>query len=81
MSEDNRTEGQYLYAAGDADTRAWFEKQWRIWPKRADERLTTNLSLHYGGVLAFRIEHEREPAMSPDFRSNVQWMDGNRRDD
>lgn len=77
MSEDNRTQGQYLYAAGDAETRAWFERQWKIWPERADPKLTTNLSLHYGGVLAYRIQHSREPNMSKQFRANVEWFDAN----
>ena len=75
MSEQNQTEGQQLYAIGDAETRAWFERQWKIWPKRADEHLTTNLSLHYGGIIAYRIEHGKEPALSKDLRSNVEWHD------
>lgn len=75
MSDENQTTGQHLYAVGDEQARAWFERQWRIWPERADPSLTTNLSLHYDGVVAFRIEHEREPEMSADFRSNVEWLD------
>lgn len=75
MSEDNRKQGQYLWAAGDLETREWFEKQWRIWPERADETLTTNLSLHYGGVLAYRTEHGRDPEMSDDFRKNIAFFD------
>lgn len=71
----NRTTGQYLYAAGDAETKAWFAKQWAIWPERADPKLTTNISLHYGGVLGYRIEHGRDPEMSDDFRSHVEWHD------
>lgn len=72
----NETEGQYLYAAGDAETKAWFRKQWAIWPERADKRLTTNISLHYGGVVAYRIEHDgQDPPMSPDFASHVAWLD------
>lgn len=80
MSEANQATGQHLYAAGDAETRQWFERQWSIWPQRADERLTTNLSLHYGGVLAYRLEHGRDPKMSRDFASNVTWLDGNQQD-
>jgi hypothetical protein len=75
MSEENQTEGQELYAIGDAETRAWFERQWLIWPKRANELLTTNISLHYGGVVAYRIEHGKEPALSTDFRTHVEWLD------
>lgn len=72
---DNKLEGQRLYASGDAETRAWFERQWKLWPERADPKLTTNISLHYGGVLAYRIEHGREPELSDDFRSHVEWFD------
>lgn len=77
MSE-NITTGQYLYAAGDAETKDWFHRQWQIWPKRADERLTTNIGLHYGGVLGYRIEHGRDPEMSKDFASHVAWHDAHR---
>lgn len=75
MSDDNRLDGQYCYAAGDSETREWFHRQWKIWPRRADDRLTTNIGFHYGGVLAFRIEHGRDPEMSRDFKSHVDWHD------
>lgn len=75
MSEDNQTTGQYLYAAGDAETRAWFERQWAIWPDRADEKLTTNISFHYGGVQAYRIEHGKEPELSSQFASCIKAHD------
>lgn len=75
MSEDNRTTGQLLYAQGDAETRDWFERQWAAWPERVDPRLTTNLSFHYGGVVAYRIEHERDPPMSAAFKSNIQFLE------
>lgn len=75
MSEENEAIGQKLYAVGDTETREWFERQWRIWPKRADERLTTNIAMHYGGVVAYRAEHSSEPAMSRDFQSHVRWLD------
>ena len=69
MSDENAATGQYLYAVGDAETRAWFHKQWSIWPNRADPNLTTNLSLHAGGVVAYRIEHDgKDPPMSDQFR-------------
>ncbi len=74
MSEANLKEGQYLYAAGDQETREWFHKQWRIWPERADQRLTTNISLHTGGVIAFRIEHGKDPEMSKAFRGHVDYL-------
>lgn len=75
MSEDNAKTGQYLYATGDQETRDWFHKQWRIWPKRADERLTTNISLHCGGVVAYRIENDgRDPPMSDQFRGCVDVL-------
>lgn len=73
----NTVEGQHLYSLGDAETRDWFHRQWKIWPERADERLTTNISLHYGGVLAYRIEHGSEPELSLDFSFQVRWLDEN----
>lgn len=75
MSAENETTGQYLYAAGDAETRDWFHRQWKAWPKRVDKRLTTNGSLHYGGLLAYRIENECDPEMSDEFRIHVSVMD------
>lgn len=75
MSEDNRNQGRSLYATGDAETRAWFECQWAIWPTRADERFTTNLSFHHGGVIAYREEHGRSPEMSRQFRENAAYLD------
>lgn len=75
MSDENRETGRYLYHVGDAESRDWFERQWRAWPKRVDKRLTTNLSLHYGGVIAFREVHGRDPDMSEQFRANVKWLD------
>ena len=75
MSEDNTAIGRNLYASGDAETRQWFERQWSIWPQRADERLTTNLSLHWGGVQQYRAEHGREPTMSKSFAGCVRDMD------
>lgn len=71
----NRSDGQYLYAAGDQETKDWFQRQWKIWPKRADERLTTNLSFHYGGIRAYRIDHGTDPEMSKDLASNIAWFD------
>ena len=67
--------GDYLYSFGDEKTRDWFERQWRIWPKRADEQLTTNLTLHYSAVQAYRRIHGIEPRMSRDFRVNVAQLD------
>lgn len=75
MSAQNRADGQKCYATGDAEIRAWFEHQWEIWPDRAHYDRTTNLSFHRGGVLAFREMHGRDPKMSRDFQSNVQWLD------
>ena len=75
MSDDNMMTGQALYASGDKETREWFHKQWLIWPKRADERLTTNISLHCGGVVAYRIENDgRDPLMSEQFRGCVEMV-------
>jgi hypothetical protein len=75
MIENNMVTGQYLYASGDQETRYWFRKQWLIWPKRADKRLTTNISLHCGGVIAYRIENDgRDPPMSDQFRECVDTL-------
>lgn len=73
--KDNQQTGRYLYGAGDTETRSWFERQWRMWPERAEEHLTTNVSLHYGGVQQYRIEHECDPAMSPEFAAAVARLD------
>jgi hypothetical protein len=75
MSDENQADGKRCYEEGDEETRAWFERQWTMWPRRADERHTTNLSFHYGGVLAFREANGRDPKMSRDFLSNVEWHD------
>ena len=73
--DDNSVTGQHLYAAGDEETREWFHKQWEIWPHRAHHDLTTNASLHLGGVKAYRIEHGNDPKMSHDFKTWVTFMD------
>ena len=73
--DDNQTQGQYLYAVGDQEAKDWFHRQWKIWPKRADERLTTNISLHYGGILGYRAEHGSNPEMSADLTSHISWLD------
>ena len=73
---DNKQTGQYLYASGDKETRDWFHRQWAIWPERADSKLTTNISLHYGGVCAYRIEHGGDnPPMSDQFAGCVRVLD------
>jgi len=74
MSLERNDDG-YVHYRDDTDSRAWFEAQWRIWPKRADERYTTNISFHYGGVRAFREFHGREPELSREFSSHVAWHD------
>ena len=75
MSDENQNDGYALYADGDHKTRLWFLTQWRIWPKRADERFTTNISFLTGGVLAYRALNEgRDPPMSPDFQHAVEFV-------
>lgn len=73
MSDESREDGRSCYA--DGDSRDWFERQWAAWPTRVDQRYTTNISFLYGGVLAFRAEHGRDPKMSRDFASHVKWHD------
>jgi hypothetical protein len=68
-------EGQYLYAVGDAETKDWFHRQWKAWPTRVDERLTTNIALHHGGVIAYRLEHGADPEMSDQFAACVRRLD------
>ncbi|HIV77305.1 MAG TPA: hypothetical protein H9899_07255 [Candidatus Sphingomonas excrementigallinarum] len=75
MSDQNRAEGKDHYATGDAETRAWFEDQWKRWPTRVHQERTTNISFHHGGVLAFREIHGRDPELSRDFRGHVAWLD------
>lgn len=75
MSSENQRDGWHHYATGDKETRAWFERQWAIWPQRADQRYTTNTSFHYGAVQAFRAEHGRDPVMSTGLRSWVAYLD------
>lgn len=75
MAKDNIAVGHALYHKGDQESRDWFERQWRIWPKRADENLTTNLALHYGGVTAYREVHGKEPELSTQFAANIRWID------
>lgn len=60
---DERT-GKELYASGDRETREWFERQWKVWPERADPCWTTNFAFHLGGIAAYRAENGRDPAMS-----------------
>jgi hypothetical protein len=72
---DNETEGQYLYAAGDAETRNWFHRQWAIWPTRADERLTTNLAFHRGAQVAYEIERGEKPHMSAELKTAIGVLD------
>jgi hypothetical protein len=43
--------------------------------ERANEKLTTNISFHYGGVLAYRIEHQDDPVLSTQFASRVAMLD------
>lgn len=69
--------GKYLYGVGDEETKKWFVDSWKVWPKRIDKRLTTNGSLHYGGLLQYRLENDNvDPPMSESFRIHVKVMDG-----
>ena len=69
-------EGQACYSMGDEETREWFHKQWKIWPTRADSKLTTNISFHYGAIKAYRIENGNEdPAISNEFMPHILYLD------
>jgi len=75
VSKENQDDGLQCFAEGDSDTKGWFARQWKIWPKRADETKTTNLSFLYGGILAYRKAHQLQPEMSNDLRQNIEWLD------
>lgn len=75
MSEQNEIDGANHYDDGGPKTRNWFERQWSAWPKRVDERYTTNISFLYGGVKAYRVEHGRDPELSEGMAYNVQFLD------
>lgn len=77
MSDNNIEMGKTLYGIGDDETKEWFHKSWAVWPKRVNSRLTTNGSLHYGGLLQYRIENDgKNPEeMSNDFKIHVEIMD------
>lgn len=77
MSDGNREDGYNHWTNGGDEARDWFERQWRAWPKRVDERYTTNISFLYGGVLAYAAEHGEKPAMSDSFKSNVSYYEKN----
>lgn len=64
-----------LYTIGDQATRDWFERQFRIWPQRADPELTTNLELHYWALVEYRQIHGHEPVKSTDFTVAVKVFD------
>lgn len=64
-----------VYAAGDQETRDWFERQFRIWPRRAHPDMTTDLELHYWGLVSYRTIHGHEPKMSRDFATAVKFFD------
>lgn len=73
---DNEADGADCYLRGDKTTRDWFHRQWEMWPRRADERLTTNGSFHYGALTTYRQYNEGDPPMSAEFKMHVQIMDG-----
>lgn len=75
MSDENRRDGWHGYATGSSEDRGWFERQWAVWPTRADQRRTANTSFHHGAIQAFRAEHGRDPAMSKALRSWVDLLD------
>lgn len=77
MTDKNRNDGYLVYKEnGTIGDRDWFHRQWTMWPKRADTRLTTNLSFHHGGVMAYREIHGTEPEMSLDMTPNIAVLDG-----
>jgi len=77
MSDINQKEGHECYTLGSPSTRDWFLRQWAIWPERADKDKTTNISFHYGALIACREDGNVEPTLSPQFRTNVEWFDNN----
>lgn len=75
MSDQNTKDGRECYLNEPGDTRAWFENQWRLWPARVDEDRTCNISFHYGGILAYREVHKRNPKVSPYLKTHIDMLD------
>lgn len=75
MSVDNETDGYLLYKEGKEDTNSWFHKQWKHWPERVDSNNTTNLSFLYGGIRAYREINKKEPELSKDLKSSIEFLD------
>ena len=73
MSDTNETEGRECWSK--PEYRGWFERQWFAWPKRVDERYTTNISFLYGGWLAYRDMFGCELVVSRDLRSHFDYLD------
>lgn len=72
---NNKTDGFEFYCTCDASGRNWFAEQWKRWPERVDQENTTNIMFLYGGVLAYRGEHGRDPVMSDDYSVHVASLD------
>lgn len=75
MSADNQTNGYELYKKGEESLISWFHEQWKHWPTRVNPNNTTNLSFHFGGILAYREIHKKEPEISNDLKSSIKWSD------
>lgn len=74
MSDKNQAEGHAQYLM-EEDSRPWFLEQLKQWPKRVNDKYTTNISYLYGGVLAHRELYGITPDMSKDYANCLKWMD------
>lgn len=76
---DNKADGQKCYEDAvrneDTKTLAWFDRQWGMWPTRADPNSTTNISFLYGGMIAYEISTGERPPMSHDLKTCFNYLD------
>lgn len=65
-------EGFEAYVAATDELKEWFHRQWQIWPKRADERYTTNADFHYEAIQAHIEEFGSVPQISEELISYIK---------
>lgn len=70
----NYTEGYICFNNADIQTVQWFRDQWRLWPKRVDERYTTNIGFLYGAYKAC-VEDGFIPMVSDQLASHFNQME------
>ena len=73
---DNEIDGYNFHKQCSDKDKQWFLEQWKRYPERVDLKATTNLAFLYGGLKAYREEHQEDPEMSRDFTSHVNILRG-----